>query len=63
MESKNYLGVIADFNQVWKIQPNNIYAYIGGGVEIFNLPTYQPVKNDFKYLGGEGNDAPIVPPN
>ncbi len=63
MESKNYLGVIADFNQVLKIEPNNIYVYICGGVEIFNLPTYQPVKTDFKYLGGEGNDDPIIPPN
>ncbi|BAZ48596.1 TPR repeat-containing protein [Nostoc sp. NIES-4103] len=45
-ESKDYQGAIEDFNQVLKIEPKNIYAYVGRGGAKLLLGEYQAAKLD-----------------
>ncbi|MDF5727458.1 MAG: tetratricopeptide repeat protein [Rhizonema sp. PD38] len=47
IEKKDYKGAIEDFNQVFKIEPNNAYAYVGRGLASFSLEQYQVAKMDF----------------
>ena len=47
IESGDYRGAIANFNQVLNIDPNNAYAYIGRGFSRFSLGSYRGAKKDF----------------
>lgn len=47
VESGDYRGAIANFNQILDIDPNNAYAYIGRGFSRFSLGSYRGAKKDF----------------
>lgn len=47
LDKEDYEGAIADFNQVLKTEPNNVYAYLGRGVAYFDLHQYPAANTDF----------------
>ncbi|WP_414529438.1 tetratricopeptide repeat protein [Nodularia chucula] len=47
LKEKKYQEAIADFNQVIKLEPDNIYAYLGKGLGNFSLENYQAAKENF----------------
>ncbi|TVP59084.1 MAG: tetratricopeptide repeat protein [Nodularia sp. (in: Bacteria)] len=47
LKENNYQEAIADFDQVIKLEPDNIYAYLGKGLGNFSLENYQAAKENF----------------